>query len=59
MKTKQLDSFKLVGISIRISNQENRAARDIPALWQRFMGENIASKIPNKIGEIFFFFYRV
>lgn len=51
MKTKQLDSFKLIGISIRTSNQENRAAQDIPALWQRFMGENIASKIPNKIGE--------
>ena len=51
MKTKQLNSFKLVGISIRTSNQNNRAAQDIPALWQRFMSENIANKIPNKLAE--------
>lgn len=51
MSTKQLDSFSLVGISIRTSNQNQKAAQDIPALWQRFMSENVAGLIPNKVGE--------
>ena len=51
MNTKQLDSFQLVGISIRTSNQNQQAAQDIPALWQRFMQDNVAANIPHKVGE--------
>lgn len=57
MHTKQLDSFHLVGISIRTTNQHQKAAQDIPALWQRFMQENIAAKIPNKIEETIYCAY--
>jgi predicted transcriptional regulator YdeE len=43
-----LDSFKIVGISVRTTNQEGRSANDLMELWQRFYSENISSKISNK-----------
>ena len=48
MNTEQKEPFYVVGISVRTSNENQQAAKDIPALWQRFMSENIADKIPNK-----------
>jgi len=51
MTNQHIASFKVIGISIRTTNQNNQAAKDIPALWERFMAEDIARKIPNKTGE--------
>lgn len=48
MTEQELDTFDVIGISVRTSNEAGRAAIDIPALWQRFMAEGIADKIPNK-----------
>ena len=48
MSTEQKELFYVVGISVRTTNENQQAAKDIPALWQRFMAENIADKIPNK-----------
>lgn len=39
----------LIGISIRTSNNNNQAAQDIGALWQRFYNDAIAEQIPNTI----------
>lgn len=44
----QIDSFKVIGISINTTNQNNKSAEDISNLWQRFYSENIQDQIPNK-----------
>lgn len=48
MSTEQKEPFYVVGVSVRTTNENQQAAKDIPALWQRFMSENIANKILNK-----------
>lgn len=45
------DKFIIVGISVRTSNQNNQAQRDISQLWGRFIVNNIAEAIPNKISD--------
>ncbi len=39
--------MKIIGISVRTSNQNGQAAMDIPALWQRFFQEGVKERIPN------------
>jgi len=51
MKTLNLEPFKAIGIKVRTSNENEQAAQDIGALWQRFMSEDIRSKIPNKVDD--------
>jgi len=53
--TKQ--ALNIVGISIRTSNQNGKAAKEIPALWQKFMEDNLSSKVPNKIDETIYGVY--
>lgn len=43
--------FYIVGIAVRTTNENMQAATDIPALWNTFMTEGIAGKIPNKTGD--------
>ena len=40
--------FSVIGISVRTTNENGQSSADIPALWQRFMLENIAEQIPGK-----------
>jgi predicted transcriptional regulator YdeE len=47
----------IVGISVRTSNNNGEAARDIPALWGRFMSEYLSSTIKNKIDDTIFCVY--
>ncbi len=49
MEITTLDQFNIIGISLRTTNENNQAAKDIPQLWQKFYTENIIEKIPNKI----------
>lgn len=49
MENKLIDEIKIIGISIRTTNENAQAAIDIPALWQKFMSERILEKIPNKL----------
>lgn len=49
MKTVQKETFYIVGISVRTSNEEGRAMQDIPKLWQQYMEDQTAEKIPNKL----------
>lgn len=48
MDQKKIDSFTVIGISVRTTNENGQSSRDIPALWGKFMAEGIAGKIPNK-----------
>ena len=53
MKQTTIKSFKVIGVSVRTTNENGQSANDIQALWDKFMSEGVANKIPNKIdGEI-------
>lgn len=49
MNTQKIETFSIIGISVRTTNENQQAAQDIPALWQKFMSESILEQIPNKI----------
>jgi len=49
--TTKLDSFKVIGISVRTTNENGQAGKDISFLWNKFFEENIFAKIPNKISD--------
>lgn len=49
MDTKTIAPFQIIGITVRTTNENNQAAKDIPLLWQMFMSENTVAGIPNKI----------
>ncbi len=51
------DSFKVIGISVRTTNKNNKAERDLGNLWDRFYKENIINKIPKKESSEIFSIY--
>lgn len=57
MNTQTIKAFKVIGISVRTTNENNQAAQDIPALWNKFMSEGIARKIPNKLSDELYCIY--
>jgi predicted transcriptional regulator YdeE len=52
-----VDSFKIIGISVRTTNKENKATKDIGNLWGMFYSENIIKKIQNRISDDIFSIY--
>ncbi|MGB5025253.1 MAG: GyrI-like domain-containing protein [Saprospiraceae bacterium] len=44
----EIQEFKVVGISVRTTNENERSQKDIGELWGKFMGQNIIDQIPNK-----------
>ncbi|MBF0576287.1 GyrI-like domain-containing protein [Dysgonomonas sp. GY617] len=50
MKT-TIEKFFVIGISVRTTNEGGQAAKDIPQLWEKFITENIAAKIPSKVSD--------
>ncbi|AZA76991.1 AraC family transcriptional regulator [Chryseobacterium sp. G0186] len=57
MKNVKVEPFKVIGIAVRTTNEDNQAAKDIPVLWEKFMSENILNTIPNKIDTIIYSIY--
>ena len=53
----QKPSFHIIGISVRTTNQDQQASSDIPALWNKFFGEGILAKIPNKVSSNLYSIY--
>lgn len=53
----KLQSFSIIGISVRTTNENGQAAKDIPALWNRFITENIAANIPGKTDQSIYCVY--
>ncbi|WP_338760427.1 effector binding domain-containing protein [Bernardetia sp. ABR2-2B] len=49
MNTQKIEALNIIGISVRTTNENEQAAKDIPALWEKFMSESTTEKIPNKI----------
>lgn len=57
MNTQKIKSFNLIGISVKTTNEDNRAAKDILVLWNKFISQNILQKIPNKIDNTIYCVY--
>ncbi|WP_165734146.1 GyrI-like domain-containing protein [Polaribacter sp. 20A6] len=52
-----VEAFKVIGISIRTTNENEQAAKDIGELWNKFISEGILEKIPNKIDSTIYSIY--
>nr|WP_255534858.1 effector binding domain-containing protein [Pedobacter sp. SYSU D00535] len=57
MITEPIEEFYVVGLSVRTTNENNQAARDIPELWSRFFSENVLAGIPNRSGDAVYSLY--
>ncbi|NVK65923.1 MAG: effector binding domain-containing protein [Flavobacteriales bacterium] len=49
METVKIEPFHIIGISIRTTNENGQASKEIAELWNTFMSENILTKIPSKV----------
>ncbi|MFS4456292.1 GyrI-like domain-containing protein [Maribacter sp. 2304DJ31-5] len=49
MQNVKIGPFKIIGTSVRTNNKKGGAGQQIPELWNEFISENIADKIPNKV----------
>ncbi|WP_428230804.1 GyrI-like domain-containing protein [Flavobacterium sp.] len=52
-----IQKFDVIGISVRTTNENGQSGEDIPALWKKFITEEIQQKIPGKISEDIFSIY--
>lgn len=43
------NGFKIIGISTRTTNKDNKSAQDLGKLWERFHAESVSEKVQNKI----------
>lgn len=50
MEKQTLSSFPVIGITVRTCNADGSAAKDIPALWDRFRSLDIAAQLPGIAG---------
>ena len=57
MQTVKFEAFNVIGITLRTTNENMKAAQDIPALWNQFMSENTANQIPDKAEEAIYAIY--
>src|SRR3982751_4666784 len=57
MKKTQIESFGVLGITVRTTNENEQSSRDISALWAKFMSEEIAGQIPGKIEDTIYCVY--
>ena len=57
MNHQKIKAFSVIGISVRTTNENQQAAIDIPALWQKFMLEEAIQKIPNKVDDTLYCIY--
>ena len=47
LSAQNLEAFNVIGISVRTSNKDGNARKDIGALWKRFMSEGLMNNIPS------------
>jgi predicted transcriptional regulator YdeE len=57
MQTVKIEPFNFIGISIRTTNENGQASKEIAKLWGRFMSESILTKIPNKVNNEIYSLY--
>lgn len=57
MEKVKIEAFKVIGISVRTTNENGQSAKDIGELWNKFMSEEILNKIPNKVDNTIYSIY--
>lgn len=57
MEKETIEGFTILGLAVRTTNENGRAAIDIPALWNKFMTENIFAQIPDKTDQQIYCMY--
>jgi predicted transcriptional regulator YdeE len=57
MEIHKIEKFYIIGLSVRTSNANGEAARDIPALWQKFIQEDIPRNIPARTDDLVYCIY--
>lgn len=57
MEKVRIEPFKMIGIYVRTTNKNDRAAKEIAELWDRFMNKNLLDAIPNKIDRTVYSLY--
>lgn len=57
MEKVKIEPFEMIGISVRTTNDNGQGAKDIAALWDRFLSEQMLAKIPNKIDDTIYSLY--
>ena len=57
MEKVKIEPFKLIGISLRTTNENGKAAKEIGELWEKFLNENISDAIPNKVDNTVYSLY--
>lgn len=48
METQKKETLCIAGLAVQTSNAQGFAEKDIPALWQKFMSQNIGEELPEK-----------
>ncbi|QWX84168.1 AraC family transcriptional regulator [Cellulophaga sp. HaHaR_3_176] len=57
METTKKEGFTIVGVTVKTTNENRQAAKDIPMLWNEFMIDNVKSKIKNKVDDTVYALY--
>ncbi|QIL37844.1 AraC family transcriptional regulator [Pedobacter sp. HDW13] len=57
MEKIEIKPFKVIGIAVRTTNENNQAIKDIGALWDRFLKDGIHQAIPNKTDDTIYSIY--
>ena len=57
MNNVNIEPFHVIGISVRTTNENNQAVKDIVDLWGRFMKDKVMEAIPNKIDNTVYSIY--
>lgn len=57
MEKSNIEAFRIIGISIRTTNENGQSTKDIGELWKKFVTEGILGKIPNKIDNTVYSIY--
>lgn len=57
MNKVKVDSFNVIGISVRTTNENGQAGKDIPLLWEKMIRENILNSIPNRVDNTIYSIY--
>jgi len=57
MSTIKMEAFHIIGLTIQTTNDAGQSGTDIPNLWGKFMAEQVAANIPNKISDEIFCIY--
>ncbi len=53
----KIEPFKIIGISVRTTNENNQAAKDIADLWGKFVNDKVLEAIPNKMNNTVYSIY--